>query len=49
MKRFERDEFRAGRKLDKVFRERGLDAAALEQYNKGADARFELFKSQFDL
>ncbi len=49
VKRFERDEFRAGRKLDKVFRERGLDAAALEQYNKGADARFELFKSQFDL
>lgn len=49
VKRFERDEFRAGRKLDKAFREKGLEPAALKRYNAGADARFELFKAQFDL
>lgn len=49
VRRYERAELRVGRKLDRIFRKKGLDAAAVEEYNAAADARFEAFKAEFEI
>ncbi|MBQ9462652.1 MAG: hypothetical protein IJU68_03230 [Bacteroidales bacterium] len=46
---FERREFAAGRKLDKLFRSGGFNIEAVERYNAEAADRFNLFYSKFDL
>jgi len=43
VRRAERKELRAGRKLEKAFRRDSLDIAAVEAYNRAAAARFERF------
>ena len=46
VRRAERRELKAGRKLDRAFREGGFDAAAVAEYNAAASARFASFKDK---
>ena len=46
VRKAERAELKAGRKLARQFRETGFDAAAVSAYNADAAARFESFKQQ---
>ena len=46
VRKAERAELKAGRKLARQFRETGFDASAVSAYNADAAARFESFKQQ---
>jgi len=46
VRKVERAELKAGRKLARQFRETGFDASAVSAYNADAAARFESFKQQ---
>jgi hypothetical protein len=49
VKRFERREFRLGRRMDARLRRSGMDLAAVDRYNEGIDRRFAKFKKRFRL
>ncbi len=49
VKRFERREFRLGRRMDARLRSSGMDLAAVDRYNEGVDRRFARFKRRFRL
>ncbi|MBO4670343.1 MAG: hypothetical protein J5640_00655 [Bacteroidales bacterium] len=49
VRRAERREFRRGRRLDRRMHRAGYDAAEVERFNHGADARFRRYKHRFAL
>lgn len=49
VRRAERAELRAGRKLDRAIRKGGFDLAAVAEYNAAAELRFESFKNKAQL
>lgn len=47
--RFERREYRAGRRLDRAMRRKGIDQEAVKAYNAAADARFNDYQYIFKI
>lgn len=49
VKRFERREFRLGRRMDARLRRGGMDLEAIDRFNEGVDRRFARFRKRFSL